>query len=131
MVGYAVYLQRFLEGEPCGVSHHAVEAVLAAHGPVRQDGDRWSLARADLAEAIEFKSHPVTGVSAIAISRPTDAPALRVLIFELLQLGFVFFTQDVDRVCANADRRTHLPPELREAPFVIAVSAEEVWPEAR
>lgn len=130
MVGYAVYLQRFHAGEPCGISHHVVEAVLGVHGPVSREGDRWSLLRPDWAEAIGFTSHPVDGVSAITISRPTNASGLRGFIFEMLQLDFVFFTQDLDCIFATEDRRAHLPDELRDVSLVLVTSPEEIWPDA-
>jgi hypothetical protein len=125
-LGYSVYLQRFLHGEPSGVSHHGIKGVA---GAPRRDGDRWSLERPDWAETITFTSHPESDVSAIAISRPTDAIGLRVFIFEMLQLGFVLFTQDLDRIWASDDRRSHLPTDLQGVPFVIVASAQEVWRE--
>lgn len=125
-MAYSVYLHRFLHGEPSGISRHGVEAV---SGSLRRDESRWLLDRPDWAEAITFTPHPVSDVSAIAISRPTNAIGLREFIFEMLQLGFVFFTQDLDWIRANVDRRSHLPAELQAVPFVIVASAHEVWPD--
>jgi len=70
----------------------------------------------------------IGGICSVTLSRPLNAPDLRRLIFDFLELGFVFFSQDLEAIWAAKDVRASLPVELREVPFVRVNSAEQVWP---
>jgi hypothetical protein len=115
-MGYAVYVQKFENGERAFAPFGQVSPILEKYGRLSIRGNRAEfIPNGDDICEVGFLGVTDLGVDGIGFERPISGGRLPQLVFELLSVpGFCFFEQDVSYVLARTDVYTALPEGLRE-----------------
>jgi len=132
-MSYAVYIQKFKNGEPSPANYRDVISVLSRYGSVDHADKRieFTPSDEDICEVGFIGGGEEEGVDSVGFQRPISGGRLAQLIFELLSVpGMCYFEQDCTYVLARSDVTADLPEGLVElcesGRAIIITSAEEV-----
>jgi hypothetical protein len=132
-MSYAVYVQRFANGERAYAPFGHVTSILEKYGRLALLEDRGEFipASEDICDVGYLGGSEATGTDGVGFDRPVSSERMRALVFELLGVdGMCYFEQDVRYVLARSDVTETLPEGLLElcesGRCTVISSAEEI-----
>ncbi len=114
-MSYAVYVQKFRNGEPFPADFGEVISVLSRYGSVTSSDERIQFVPNgdDICEVGFIGGSQEEGIASIGFERPVSGGRLAQLVFELLGItGMCYFEQDCTYVLARSDVAADLPEGL-------------------